>query len=89
MEGELTKMLLQDNTSGSMNVLILIYSLFFWIGLIVVYIVIIYAMDHPKKKKIMVTYSTNLKRYTQDNLTKYDLENENRILLVKTQNNKN
>ena len=89
MEGELTKMLLQDNTSGSMNVLILIYSLFFWIGLIVVYIVIIYAMDHPKKKQILVTYSTNLKRFTQDHLTKYDLENENRILLVKTQNNKN
>lgn len=82
-------MLLQNNATENMTELSLLYSLFFWMGLIITYIFIIYSLEHPKKKKMMLTYGANLRRYTQEHLIHYDSNSDNEVLLVNNKSKTN
>ena len=84
IKGGLTKMLLQTSVSGNINILILLSALIFFAGIIATYISIIYFMEHYKRKKLMVTYSRNLIRYTQEHPLNDDLKNNHEKHLVNT-----
>jgi len=75
-------MLLENNVSDSMNEFSLVFSLLFIVGLIITYLIIIYFMDQPKKKEIMLRYTAELEKYTQNHIAVKHPEEENHILLV-------
>ena len=75
-------MLLENNDLGSMNGLILVFTLIFFVGLISTYVVIIYFLVHPKRKKLIRTHLTMLRESNQNHSINYHYMEDDIILLV-------
>jgi len=75
-------MLLENNGSGSMNGLVLVFTLIFFVGLISTYVVITYLIGNSKRKSLITTYSALLREHIQSHMINNRPVADDIILLV-------
>ena len=78
-------MLLETNLTDQSNGLTLIFFVVFWVGLCVGYLAIVYFLFHPRKRKLILTWTTELESFARSRSIIHNPNRDEDILLVKNE----
>jgi hypothetical protein len=78
-------MLLEKNVVENMNEVALAFSLIFIVGMVITYLGIIYLLIHPKRKRLLLTYTSKLETFAQSRSVIQDPNDDHHILLVNSE----